>query len=117
MTTLDQLKIREFFLLMQYLGIKIHSVVIYLYYIGSSRFRTFTEPFFLNFDGKIANILLMLLVDLFIDCISRDKPVDVGGLDLPESTDSTDGLRLCLLIFEVILCEEWRDENGMVGDR
>jgi hypothetical protein len=71
----------------------------------------------LNFDRKVAKVLLVLLVNLLINRIPGDKSINIGGLELSKSADATNGLRLSLGVLEVIFCEERRDEYSVTSDR
>lgn len=58
----------------------------------------------------------MLFIELLVDRISRNKPINRGCFDLSKATDTANGLGLSLVVLELILCEKWRNKYCVISD-
>lgn len=57
------------------------------------------------------------LIDLLVNGVARHKSINVRRLDLTETSYASDSLRFRLRVLELILGQQWRNENGMIRHR
>lgn len=66
---------------------------------------------------EVAQILPPALVDLLVDCATRDEAIQIGRFRLPVSSNTADCLRLRLVVLVLSPCEQRRDEDRVIRDR